>query len=76
LLAVQILSRVNAVIEDHVSLNDFFDAVTIAALAAHIDHNDTAADTDSVEVTDELVDSLSDEEVARMLAEKGIELDD
>nr|AIE12094.1 putative NRPS/PKS hybrid synthase module B6B [uncultured bacterium] len=71
LLAVQILSRIYESTDVKISLNDFFDAVTIAKLAEKISQQDSAgAKTDTGAATAELVDALSDEEVARMLAEK------
>ena len=77
LLAVQILSRFNETMDTHISLNDFFDAVTISNLAAQINQNNSSQPgTDTVESTDDMVDALSDEEVARLLAEKGVTLDE
>lgn len=77
LLAVQILSRINETTETHISLNDFFDAVTILKLAEMINQHDSLrTEINSVESTDDMVDALSDEEVARLLAEKGVEIDE
>ena len=72
LLAVQIISRISDTVGSSISLNEFFDASTIAGLASIIDQNNTThPDDQKIESTDALVDALSDDEVARLLAEKG-----
>ena len=76
LLAVQILSRINEITKKQISLNDFFDAVTISKLAQMISQQDSQnIEIDPVDSTDKLVDSLSDEEVRRLLAKKVVERD-
>jgi acyl transferase domain-containing protein len=64
LLAIQILSRVNAVLQTEVTLNAFFEAGTVARLAERV--RGTRADA-SLEA---MVDRLSQEEIERMLAER------
>lgn len=77
LLAVQILSRIFESTGVQVSLNEFFDATNISGLAQLIDqHESSRADTGTGETTDEMVDALSDEEVARLLADKGVEFNE
>ncbi len=77
LLAVQILARINDTIGVQLSLNDFFDAENIYELALLIDRIDASqTEVDSFENTDDMVDALSDEEVSRLLAEKGVNLDE
>jgi len=76
LLAVQILSRINEFTTTHISLNDFFDAETISKLAQVIDQqNSCQVEIEPVNSSDQLVDSMSDDEVRRLLAKKAVERD-
>jgi acyl carrier protein len=76
LLAVQILSRINEATKKQISLNEFFDAVTISKLAKMIDQQDShQIEIGAMDSSDELVDALSDEEVRRLLANKIVEKD-
>lgn len=76
-MAVQILSRINESTKIHISLNDFFDTATISRLAEKINQQDSCqVGFDSFDNTDAMVDALSDEEVAHLLADKAVAIDE
>ena len=64
LLAIQIMSRINAELHMELTLNEFFDAATVANLAARARQTQEETDLDA------MLAELSDEEVERLLAEK------
>jgi acyl transferase domain-containing protein len=67
LLGVQIISRLNSGLDLKLTINEFFEAPSIAQLCELIENL-------ASEDIDDMVDQMSDEEVSRMLAEKGIGL--
>jgi acyl carrier protein len=76
LMATQVMTRIREGFGVQVQLPEFFELPTPAALAERIDASRPAARTEEIADLIEQVDDLSPEEVERMLAERGVSLED
>ncbi|HEX2643405.1 MAG TPA: phosphopantetheine-binding protein, partial [Thermoanaerobaculia bacterium] len=76
LMATQVLTRIREGFGVQVQLPEFFELPTPAALAERIGAGRPAAGTEDIADLIAQVDDLSPEEVERMLAERGVSLDD